>query len=402
MGGCSALHFTTAAAYGDLLFIEPKLCYRYNHPSTLVQNALVAILPFHVPELARSIAWHKPFPYEFRKTTYGESYHENSRRLINESALGDRQFAFDEDVYPGGWSDLTTYMTEEYALGSASMPYVNAGHADSLMLRIRRNKEIRGLPDFRSAYTRGVFNGSRVGEKNFCHVAQTTIDESYLYEEGRCATYQHKNTIIACYTPKRAGHCGVKSFRTDMLFTYHAPFDELLVNGQPISEFPYACASSARICFRDYHTFGLILPLHPSPSSSAQPVKIWRCGDYVVVSMCNYEGSARDFSRHVLNSWWTGFVLTLSTSAETTWEEFLRGAERALLEQNAHDGTLRTVRYISGEDAMAFTYDPFKETVLSREWNGMPDCEEYFSVRAGNTTTGPFCPPTIFGREIMP
>ncbi len=402
MGGCSALHFTMAAAYGDRLFIEPALCYRYNHPSTLVQNALVAILPFHVPELARSIAWHKPLPYEFRKITYGESYHENSRRMTNASAPGDGQFAFDEDVYPGGWSDLTTYMTEEYALGSASMPYVNAGHADSLMLRIRRDGEIRGLSDFRSAYTRGVFNGSRVGEKNDCHVARTAIDESYLYEEGRCATYQHKNKIIACYTPKRAGHCGVKSFRTDLLFTYHAPFDTLLVNGTPVSEFPFSCAGPARICFRDYRTFGLILPLQPSPSPSARPVKIWRCGDYLMVSMYNYDGPARDFSRHALNSWWTGFVLELSTSAETTWEEFLRDAERASVEQNVHDGMLRTVCYISGEDAMEFTYDPFKESILARRWNGMPDCEEHFSVRAGNSTTGPFCPPTLFGREVMP
>ncbi len=79
-GGCSALHFTMLAAFDEPLFIEPDLCERYNHPSTLVQNALVAILPFHVPEQARVLAWRKPFPYVFRKTTYGESYHENSRR----------------------------------------------------------------------------------------------------------------------------------------------------------------------------------------------------------------------------------------------------------------------------------------------------------------------------------
>jgi hypothetical protein len=401
MGGCSALHFTMAAAYGDPLFIEPALCYRYNHPSTLVQNALVAILPFHVPELARSMAWHKPLPYEFHATTYGESYHENSRRLSTASTPGGREFAFDEEVYPGGWSDLTTYMTEEYALGSASMPYVNAGHADSVMLRIRRGKEIRALSDFRSVHTRGVFNGGRVGEQNFCHVTQTTIDESYLYEEGRCATYQHNNTLIACYTPKRAGHRGVEGFRSDMLFTYHAPFDELRVNGHPVSEFPFACASPARICFRDFHTFGLILPLRPSPES-AHPVNLWRCGDYMILSMCNYEGPPRDFARHALNGWWTGFVLALATSAETTWEQFLLDAERAVVEHHVHDGAVRTARYVSGNDTMEFTYDPFKESILRRQWNGMPECEEHFRVRAWGAATEPFCPPTLFGREVMP
>jgi len=51
---------------------------------------------------------------------------------------------------------------------------------------------------------------------------------------------------------------------------------------------------------------------------------------------------------------------------------------------------------------MEFTYDAFRESILTREWNGVPDCEEHFSVRAGNATTGPFCPSTLFGREVMP
>jgi len=402
MGGCSALHFTMLAAFGDPVYIEPALCYRYNHPSTLVQNALVAILPFHVPDLARTIARQKPFPYEFRKTTYGESYHENSRRTAGVTGTGAPPFAFDEEVYPGGWSDLTTYLTEEYALGSASMPYVNAGHADSVMLRIRRNDGIRSLADFRSVYTRGVFNGSRAGEANHCHVAKTSVDESYLYEEGRCATYQHKNNLIVCYTPKRAGHRGVTEFRLDLLLTYHAPLDDLLVDGAPIPALPFACASSARICFRDHRTFGLILPLRPAPAASTTPVKFWRCGDYMVISMGNYEGPAMDLSREAINHWWTGFVLVLATSAEMTWEEFLRNAGKATLDQREHDATLRTVRFTLGNDSMDFTYDPFKEVVVSRRWNRAPDSEEHFSVNAGGAATGLFCPPTLFGHEVMP
>lgn len=402
MGGCSALHFTMFAAFGDRLFIEPALCYRYNHPSTLVQNALVALLPFHVPDQARAIAWQKPFPYEFAKTTYGESYHENSRRPAGADNMSSPAFAFDDEVYPGGWSDLTTYMNAEFALGSAAMPYVNAGHSDGVMLRIRRNQDIRGLSDIRSVYTRGVFNDSRVGQRNNCHVACTTIDESYLYEEGRCATYQHKNKIIVSYCPKRAGHRGVKSFRLDLLFTYHAPFDTLLVDGKPVSAFPVECGGAVRICFRDYRTFGMILPLEPSPAPSATPLRIWQSGDHLIVSMFNYDGPPADFSRHAINNWWTGFVLDLSTRADMSWEEFLAGAGRKRVERNVADGMIRTVCYADGEDTMEFSYDPFKEVIVSRRWNGRPEGEQYFGVNAAGQGSGPFCPPTLFGHEVMP
>jgi hypothetical protein len=419
IGGFSALHCTMFAAFDEPLFLFPELCYRFNHPSTLVQNALVAILPFHVPPLARTIAEKKPFPYSFRKTTYGESYHENHRRrpttegrlspgLPGEANHGvapgtpdNPPFAFDEDVYPGGWSDLTTYMTDEYALGSASMPYVNAGHSDSVMLRIRRNLTIQGMEDFRSAYTRGVYNGARVGEKNFCHVAQTPIDESYLYEEGRSAAYQHENKLIVCYSPKRAGHCGVHSFRLDLIFSYFSPFDLLVIDGRPVSGFPVRCSASSRICFRDFHTFGAIVPLQPSPSPSELPVLIWRCGEFLVFSFYNYEGDEHDFPRHEINGWQTGFALELASAGETTWEQFLLHAQSAGIAGTVSEGMVRTIRFASGTDSMEFAYDPFKEVILSRRWNGESDCVNFFAVSAGGNTTGIFCPPTLFGNEAM-
>jgi hypothetical protein len=217
-GGYSVLHCALLAASGRQMFLDPSLSVRFDHPSDLLQNALTAITPYHFPERAAMIAWDKPFPYSFRITTYGESYHENGRRdspsdaSVHQNNV-DRPFAFDEEVYPGGWTDLTTFMTAEYALGSAARPYVNAGHADSVMLRIRRSAEIKSLADFRSVFTRGVYNDALPGVPNFCHSSSSQVDASYLSEEGRCATYQHENRLIVSYSPKRAGHKGIESFR---------------------------------------------------------------------------------------------------------------------------------------------------------------------------------------------
>lgn len=414
-GGFSALHCTMLAAMDDPLFLEPELPARYNHPSALIQNSLVAILPYHVPDLARRLFWEKPFPYAFRKTTYGERYHENSRRSGNlpgqellsrihgaedsDPVPPDGGFAFDDEAYHGGWAELTTYMTKEFALGSASLPYVNGGHADSVMLRIRRNTRIAGTKDFRSMFTRGVYNGARIGQRNFCHVTRSEIDESYLYEEGRPATYQKDNRIIVCYAPKRAGHLSVTSFRLDILFTYPVAFDALVVNGEEVSTFPRRCPPDARICFRDFQTFGSIALAPPVPSP-AEAILLWRNGDFLLLSLFNYVGPARGFSRNEINGWRTAFALELRESSEMTWPKFLRHADTARFSEEA-DGNVRRLSYSSGGDLMEFSCDAYREEILSRHWNGSWDGTDHFTVRAGDETSGPWCPGTLFGNEEM-
>jgi hypothetical protein len=414
-GGFSAVHCTMLAALDHEIFISPDIPVRYNHPSALLQNALVAILPYHVPDLARKLFW-KPFPYGFRKTTYGEAYHENSRR----SASPDTQTmlrrmhgaeeggthndtgtpsAFDDEAYHGGWSELTTFMTEEYALGSASLPYVNAGHADAVMLRIRRNSRIASAGDFRSFFTRGVYNGARIGERNFCHVTQAEIDECYLYEEGRSATYQRENRIIVCYAPKRAGHLGVSSFHLNLLITYPVPFDTLLVNGKEVTDFPFPCPPDATICFRDFQTFGLILLAPPVPAAR-EPALLRRTGDFLELSLSNYDGPPRGFSRHDINGWKTAFAMELATSSEISWEEFLKHSGTCRLREEA-DGAVRRLTFSSGTNVMEFGYDPYREEILSRRWNGAWDGTDHFAVRAGTESSGAWCPTTLFGDEAL-
>ena len=402
LGGYSGLHCTMLAAFDDPLFLDPGLCERFDHPSALLQNSLAAILAYHVPDEARDIAWRKPFPYAFRMTTYGESYHENSRRETSHGSPSENSpFAFDDEIYPGGWTDLTTYLTEEYALGSAALPYVNAGHSDCLMARIRRGQKIKKLSDFRSIYTRGVFNGAEIGEKNISHVAHTPVDRSYLYEEGRSAVYQHGGTAIVCYTPKRAGHAGVTGFRLDLIFGFHGPFDDLVVNEQPVGALPLSLGSDTLICFRDYQTFGMIRPLPPSPAAGQHPVRLRHSGEFLLLSMVNYDGPPRDFSRHEINSWRTGFVLELATAQESSWEEFQTRARETHVTEVVEHGIVRTVRYTSGGTTMEFSYDPFKEVILSRRWNGVEESPNHFEVEAAGNRKGPFCPQMLYGEELM-
>jgi hypothetical protein len=332
----------------------------------------------------------KPFPYSFRKTTYGESYHENGR-----DAEG--SFAFDDELFPGGWSDLTTSMNGEFALGTASLPYVNAGHADSLVVRMRRSERVQSLSDFRSMTTRGVYNGARPGQRNHSHVSGAEIDASYLYEEGRCATYQHENRAIVHYAPKRAGHRRVSSFRTDLLITYAAPFDRLVVNGQP-ARLPVDLPQNARILFEDYHTFGAIVLLDVEPQASSTPVRLWECNGYLLISAFNYEGQPRDFTREEIARWRSGFILDLAAREEVaSFADFSARVEAMTVFEEIGPDAIRTTTVEDSSGKMEFCNDPLREMILYRRWNGTDDTVEHLSVDCPDTS-GVYAPQTLFGQ----
>jgi hypothetical protein len=293
-------------------------------------------------------------------------------------------------------------MTREYALGSAARPYVNAGHSDSVMLRIRRSESITKLSDFRSAFTRGVYNGALPGEANPCHCSSSQVDASYLTEEGRCATYQHENRLIVSYAPKRTGHRGVQSFRTDVIFTYAAPFDELVINGKSILSLPAAAAEGSRICIRDYQSFILIVPLPLSPTSGMTPVRLSLHGDFLLVSSHNYEGTVRDFSREEISTWRSGYYLEVWNKDDFgSWEDFLGHAERVQVEETIVEHRTRRIAVRSNGTTMEFHYDPYRESILSRKWNGVEEQTTHFDVSASGIQIESFCPKTLFGSEGM-
>ena len=397
MGGFSALHCTFAYAMQKNIFVAAELPRRFEHPSALIENAFVAILNFHVPAEAKAIAFDKPLPYYFRMTTYCEQYHENGCRQENERQVA----AFDDEVYPGGWGDLTTFMTKEYCLGTASRPYVNAGQSDGFSLRYRRADHVQTLQDFRGAYTRMVFNGAVVGQDNFCHVAGFPINKDYLYEEGRAFTYQHENQAIVCYAPKRAGHAAMSELRLDLIFSYHAPFDHIQVDEARIVNFPFESENARRIIISDHRTYLAILPLPASGLADFKPqCRLWASHDHFIISFYNYRGAVRDFTREEMSMTRNGFVSLLETRDHFPHlEDFLEYLDGIKLHETVSTRGVRTVKFEVCKDKMTFSVDPISERILQRTWNGKDDTVYHFQVETVAEDSERFCPKQLYAKD---
>ncbi len=377
LGGWSALHCTMAVAFELPILLEPQRSLGTNHPSAILENALIAITPFHVPAEARQLVLAKPLPCSLRGLTYGESYHENN--AANH---------FEDGLYPGGWSQLTSWQTPEFTLATASRPYVNAGHADAFMARLRRRPEIRSVEDMRSIFCRGVFNDSVVSQPNRVHVTGGTTDESYLYEEGRTCTLQDRNRALVHYAPKGVGHLGVSGFRVDVMFSWDAPFDEFRIDGRPVTTGDNTLPASSRFLFRDGDVLGVLIPLVPQPAANVTPITLRTTGGCFVVSITNYSGPTCDFTRDEIRGWANGFYIELWSTAEFADLDALWAHAAAITFEDVPAGAGRHRRTVvtSGEQVLALVQNPWSEEIESTTINGVQAHVSHFE--AVDATTG--------------
>ena len=380
LGGFSALHCTFGFAFQKDILLDPELPVKFNHPSALIENAFIAILNFHVPDQARAIAFQKPLPYYFQMTTYGEQYHENAGTFKNREKIS----TFDPEIYPGGWADLSSYLDEEFCLGAASRPYVNGGQNDTFTLRYRCSPKIDDLKDFRSMFTRMVFNGSSLGQDNFCHVTGFQITRDYLYEEGRPFSFQHKNKAIVGYIPKRMGHSRVGELRLDLIFSYHAPFDYFSVDDEEISSFPFQKKQFKKIVIADYNTYLAIFSIQPSLLSDFQgKICISQINGFLIISIYNYQGQSKDFSKEIMSQTINGFACLVESKKNfSQLHHFKNYIDSIRLSRKVETPFIHQIKFQMKDEKMIFRFDPLSERIVERTLNGNDQTVYHFEIEA--------------------
>ncbi|MCU0644662.1 MAG: hypothetical protein MUC94_10410, partial [bacterium] len=297
---------------------------------------------------------------------------------------GEKISTFDPEIYPGGWSDLTSFLDQEFCLGTASRPYVNGGQNDSFTLRYRRSNSIADLKDFRSMFTRMVFNGSRFGQDNFCHVTGFPITKDYLYEEGRPFSFQFKNKAIIGYVPKRVGHAGITELRLDLIFSHHVPFDYFSVDDEAISSFPFQKKDFKKIVIADYQTYLAIFSIQPSLLSDFQgKISIDRVDDFLIISIYSYQGERLDFLKEMMSQTINGFAfLAESKKNFPELQDFKKYIDSIGVSPKLEKPFIHQIKFQLEDKAMIFRFDPLSERIIERTWNGEDQTVYHFEIEA--------------------
>lgn len=365
------------------------------HPEALAIN-------FHMPPRARRIAFEKRFPFYVQVNgfcggwNYGQ-YVECPGTVKNSYPFTEgMRYAEHGENHPARYTDIRSYQTAEFSLGTCSLPYREGVQNNAFMLRWRRAQAIRRMGDTRSVYARYITNDKRQGETNRYERQNFEWGPFLLAEEGRPACLQHENKAIVLFRPREVENRGKGSLKLNLLMTRFAGLGELVVGRTPVGSLPFDFDWRQTLYIRDGGVYVAFKFLDPADFGRKTPCRIAEERDHLAVSVFNYEGPRRDFAREDMFRMHNGFVCEVRGADEfRSLEAFMAHMEGAAVSER-RDGPHREVTYKSGSDVLEAAFDAEKECFLRRAVNGSFSLPERMRVLMGGEEDPDFCPRRIW------
>jgi hypothetical protein len=302
------------------------------------------------------------------------------------SWLEEQAKAFPYEVYETAnareGSDLTTYVTPAYSLGTASRTYsigtecFSIDHqANHLMLYYTRPDRPGG---WGMMYSRYVVNDHHWGTLVTHPDAPKTLN---FHDQGHFAGVQFRNKAIGVYALMRQEQ-EVSSLKTLVVFQSGDDLEEVWVSDQLIhvAGLPRPLKKGDWIVVADGGVYVGVRALEPSCLGRQAPVLLERgpLGE-LWLTIYNYRGQAKRFwdyaSLH--GAFWrgnirAGFAVEVAERSEyPSARSFLAHLRQATIEDTVDAEFIRTVTYRSGEDELILRYDLWNTEPKERVLNGV-------------------------------
>ena len=386
--------FTSAAA-------EPGEVIHLGVPYMQVAAAWLAVPTYHCPEGMVHRLLQRPYPFTFRATTEFSSSTDASPDK-HQPELATQQELYE---YPAGNGTISTYMTEDYALGVASHEFHGGVQTDSFHLLYRRQAPVRTQADIATVFARYVINDRRPGQGNrYPQIAPDGAEQlvpteaeavsaegqahhgrlcsdCLLWDEGRKLGLHHERSALLLYKPKLYGRRSVTSLRLALLFpAQYGVVEEIWLGDRRINAFPAESRVACPIFIKDGPVLMGFQPLLLTNHGRKAAVRVEQVNGYLAVSFINYEGSRRDFSRREFLLTGNGFYAEVqSTVGEpATWEKFRREFSRLEVRdemfacEHSRQTFLRRTMVNRPGLCLVSEYSPVSEGIKYQAINGRP------------------------------
>ena len=289
----------------------------------------------------------------------------------------------------GRGNDITTYLTQEYALGTSAKTYqadgyewgFNSYNSRGLMLHYRRSQHPAGFGALSSLY---VINDRRISE--YYHEIASGAAAGFVGgdqdqdERGHIRTVQHRNKAIILYHPPMLDE-DIFSLRTEVNVFDRSAIKEICINDEVVESLPATLTAADAVFLHDGETYIAVLPLEPSNlgEEASSPLELTEDADgHLMLSIYNYRGPKRSFWEYR----WTrpffhanfkaGFVIEVGSPAE--FPSFRLFRRHILDESQVTDTTsgdhARHVTYGSAGDVLSIKTDLRTNDLLERTING--------------------------------
>jgi len=334
-----------------------------NIPFQQISAAWVADTVYHCPEHLVELALNKKYPYEFIATTEYSS----STDAASDQPAGDPAFEEDTYEYPAGCARVSTYMTEDYAVGVATNEFHNGVQTDLFHIIYRKNAPAVFQKDIATVYCRYIINER-----------QPELTSFSFEDEGRKIGLQEKNTAMVLYKPRISRRHGVSSMKCSVILP--APYGKVEEIWLGETRLEKKCGESREPCSVYVKDGPVYMAFHPAILTDLgrkAAVRIENIDQFILISFYNYEGSARDFAARGFLLAGNGFAAEIGSRAEAgSFEAFRKqmGAYQIkdVLQASVHTRHTftRKTSYAREGIVLECEYSPVSEGIKTMAVNG--------------------------------
>jgi hypothetical protein len=377
VGHVHLIHALLYLAFGDAVFVNPvRNLFPPDDRQVIHIGADTLMWPnvawlvgttCHCPAHLAELLLNKQYPFEAIATSEG---------------LPGSEYLY-HDTETGSWIEYgahrgpnVTYMTEDYALGTAYSQFFDGAISDTFHLVYRRKEDACSPADIRTVFSRYLVNERMPGETNV-YAGSRSHGPEMLRDEGRKHAIQHKDCALVVYKPKPFEADNVTSMKLSILFPLHyGGVEQIWLGDRRADEQAGESAEPVTVFVKDGPVYMAFRPLKLTDLGRSCAVRTAIRGKFLEISFYNYEGESRSFDPKELLLVSSGFAVHMKQAKQYRgFREFMEEVGRAELSDRTTgqlNGYTRWIRYVTGQDKLEFAYSPRSEGILYATVNGVP------------------------------
>jgi hypothetical protein len=336
----------------------------------MFSNCWLASADYHCPRELIDEALNRPYPVWLTGTAQMSASAETHMLPAGgeaEMLAADLSPLYEQDdllEYAAGVTNVYSYLTEQYALGTCTKPFHNGAQCDSFHAIIsegappaaRRQKELSAI------YARCVVNGQ-------CD------NPGLVYDYGRKMAFQWENTGMALYSPKTDAQ-DIRSLKLCILISNgFRAVKEIRCGAETLAEgWEGEGGAKEPVFVRFGKAYCAFWPL---TAGAPARLRVERVQNALSLSLVHYEGPEVRFSRKGLKLAVSGFVCAIRAEGEAgSFAQFIGQMSGASISDtlcaNLHTrfAVEREVSYSCGPVSLACCYSPVSEGIRYIRANG--------------------------------
>lgn len=335
---------------------------------------------YHPTRELEQLFFNKRYPFRVSATSEfgaaGESIWTRSATPGGKPAKKDELFE-----YPAGQLVSTTYMTEDYAVGSATAPFLDGNQTDTFFVNFRRAEKPDSLKDVSTVFSRYTVDDEGPGRPwTDPRNPGAEISTSLLGEAGRVRTVQKDGTVIVAYQSKGQFTGEYKGLRlTIVVPVIYRKIRRILFDGREV-ELPFRSVQPGLIAIEDDYFYATFRPLTITNRGRAEAVRLELMNGYLAIQLINYEGAGKSFSRKDLVYTLNGFVAETGGAKEfKSFSAFQAWTAAAELSDEL-SGAQRVIRYSRAAVTLGLSYSIPLDGLKYALVDGQPLSEAKFKM----------------------